>query len=138
LSTRLQQLHLNQDSLLLSILSFNLGVEFGQIAALLIAYPIILILRGDAFKKISTMVNWGLVVCGIVLLAYQLNGYFTDTHHQEDHTTLIEVHEHDTQVHSHGDDEPHSHQTSTPKKKDTEQSQESTKHSHDDGNNHQH
>ena len=109
LSTRLQQLHLNEDSLLLSILSFNLGVEFGQIAALLVAYPIILMLRGDAFKKISTMVNWGLVICGIVLLVYQLNGYFTDTHHEEDHSVQAEVHEHNTEVHSHEDSESHSH-----------------------------
>ena len=109
LSTRLQQLHLNEDSLLLSILSFNLGVEFGQIAALLVAYPIILMLRGDSFKRLSMLVNWGLIVSGIFLLGYQLNGYFTDTHHEEDHSVKVEVHEHNTEVHSHEDSESHSH-----------------------------
>ena len=138
LSTRLQQLPLNGDNLLLSILSFNFGVELGQITALLIAYPIILILRGDSFKKISTMVNWGLVVCGIALFIYQLNGYLTDTHQEEDHGTQVEVHEDNTQIHSHEDGEPHSHEASTPQQKDVEQSQESTQHSHDDGNEHQH
>jgi hypothetical protein len=84
-------------------------VEFGQIAALLIAYPIILILRGDSFKRLSTLINWGLIVCGMFLLAYQLNGYFSDINHEEDHSFQVEVHEHNTEVHSHEDSESHSH-----------------------------
>ena len=39
LSTRLQQLPLKDESLLLSIISFNVGVEFGQVLALLVAFP---------------------------------------------------------------------------------------------------
>ena len=138
LSTRLQQLHLNEDSLLLSILSFNLGVEFGQIAALLIVYPIILILRGDSFKRLSTVVNWGLIVCGILLLAYQLNGYFSDINHEEDHTVQVEGHEHNTEVHSHGDSELHSHEASTHEKIDNEEFEKDTNHSHDGENTHHH
>lgn len=122
LSTRLQQLHLSEDNLLLSILSFNLGVEFGQIMALLLAYPIILILRGDSFKKIPAMVNWALVLCGIILLAYQINGYFSNTYHQQVHDSAIEVHEHKTEPHK--DDSPHSHKNNT--------------HSHDNENYHEH
>ena len=42
LSTRLQQIHLGNNGLIQSILSFNVGVEIGQIAALTIVFPFLL------------------------------------------------------------------------------------------------
>ena len=42
LSTRLQQLNLTDHNLIYSILSFNVGVELGQIAALLIVFSFII------------------------------------------------------------------------------------------------
>ena len=85
LSTKLQEVAVatSIDLSLSQILCFNVGVEFGQIAVLIILFPLLSLLRGKYFDKIS---NGILVVAGIFLLVYQLNGYFTDhTHHHHNH-----------------------------------------------------
>ena len=104
LSTRLQQLNLTDHNLIYSILSFNVGVELGQIAALLIVFPLLLMIRGESFKKISVLLNWGLIVLGILLLIYQLNGYFTfEDHHNN------EIHENQVELDNNEENNPHSH-----------------------------
>jgi len=107
LSTRLQQIDLGTNNLLYSILSFNIGVEFGQIAALAIVYPILLVMRGQSFEKLSKISNWGLIIAGIFLVFYQLKGYFTEhqhTHHESEQDSHIE------EVHFHGhEDKEHKH-----------------------------
>jgi len=106
LSTRLQQLHLPDHNLLYSILSFNVGVELGQIAALAIVYPCLLIIRGELLNKLSTTINWALVISGIVLMVYQMNGYFTNHNHNDnDNVEEVEIHKHNGHTHSHDDDE---------------------------------
>ena len=45
LSTRLQQLPLNQDELLMNIISFNIGIEVGQIMALTVMLLIMILIR---------------------------------------------------------------------------------------------
>ena len=76
LSTRLQQLPLGDDGLLLRILSFNLGVELGQIAALVVMLAVLnLWRRSSTFARFSTAVNVGLVLAGIGLFVFQLSGY---------------------------------------------------------------
>ena len=134
LSTKLQEvaaatsIHLS----LSQILCFNLGVEVGQIAALIIVFPLLSMVRGKLFDKVS---NWILVAAGVLLLIYQLNGFFTDkgnhqhpvkepiehfelNHHEHSHDELphqhhaedsVEHHEHDHNEHSHGDGHSHSH-----------------------------
>ena len=76
LSTRLQMLPLGNDGLLLKILSFNLGVELGQIAALVV---MLLVLKGlrprKSFARFSTVTNFGLVLAGLLLFAYQMSGF---------------------------------------------------------------
>ena len=124
LSTRLQQLNLPDHNLIYSILSFNVGVELGQIAALLIVFPLLLMIRGESFKKISVFSNWGLIVLGVLLLIYQLNGYFTfEGHHNikihenqmesDDHNNHEELpthpHDHNDKNHSH-DEHHHTHE----------------------------
>ena len=87
LSTKLQEIAAEHSiNLSLSqILSFNVGVELGQIAVLLLIYPLLKMLRGRFFDKISKFSNWGLVVAGTFLLIIQLNSFFTDhDHHHED------------------------------------------------------
>lgn len=82
LSTRLQQLPLGDDStsLLLRILSFNLGVEVGQIAALTMMVALLSVWRNKpSFKRFSYMVNTGLMYAGVYLLFVQLHGYQHDT-----------------------------------------------------------
>ena len=90
--------------------------ELGQIAALLIVFPLLLMIRGESFKKISALLNWGLIILGILLLIYQLNGYFSfeDHHDNEIHENKIELedpnHHKETHPHSHDhDDSNHSH-----------------------------
>jgi len=102
LSTRLQEV---SNLSLYQILSFNVGVEFGQIAVLVIVFLLLSIIRGKIFNKISRISNWILVVSGVFLLVYQLNGYFTDHSHEEDHKHE-EYHVHDE---DHNHDEEHTH-----------------------------
>ncbi len=64
LSTRLQQINLGVHNLIYSILSFNVGVELGQIAALAIVFPLLLSIRGKYFEQISKVSNWGLIIAG--------------------------------------------------------------------------
>lgn len=76
LSTRLQQLPLGDEGLLLKIISFNVGVEIGQILAL----TAILILlsawrKTESFKKFSVAANTMLMVLGTLLFLMQMHGY---------------------------------------------------------------
>jgi hypothetical protein len=78
LSTRLQQLPLGDDStqMLMRIIAFNIGVEFGQIVALSLMLFILATWRKTAsFMKFSRAANDGLVVLGFMLLLMQLHGY---------------------------------------------------------------
>ena len=76
LSTRLQQLPLGQDGLVLRILSFNLGVELGQIVALSGMWVILAgWRRASSFAKFSKVANVGLMCAGVLLLLMQLHGY---------------------------------------------------------------
>lgn len=77
LSTRLQSFDLGAGSFLAKILCFNVGVELGQVLALV---PIVFVItrwRGrpsyDAFYKAA---NVYLVLAGVALFAWQMVGYF--------------------------------------------------------------
>jgi hypothetical protein len=76
LSTRLQQLPLGDRGLVLRILSFNLGVEIGQILALLV---MVVILRNwrktESFGRFSIGANHGLVAAGLLLFLVQMHGF---------------------------------------------------------------
>ncbi len=76
LSTRLQTLPLGQEGLVLRILSFNLGVELGQIAALSVMWIVLAGWRKtDSFLKFSKVANAALMCAGVLLLLMQLHGY---------------------------------------------------------------
>ena len=76
LATRLQSFDLGPGLFLLKVVSFNIGVEVGQVLALLPIVGLIGWWRGrpsyDAFYR---AVNWYLVLAGVALTAYQLYGY---------------------------------------------------------------
>ena len=78
LSTRLQAFDLGSDSLLAKIVCFNVGVEFGQIAALI---PIVLLItqwqKYAHYRAFYKAANVYLVLAGIALCGYQLWGYFS-------------------------------------------------------------
>lgn len=76
LSTRLQELPLDQNELLLNIISFNVGIEVGQVIAL---SAMLLLLMGwrkaKSFHTFSSVSNVALIFAGIFLFAMQMHGY---------------------------------------------------------------
>ena len=107
LSTKLQEVavatgvHLS----VLQIISFNIGVEFGQIAVLVLVFLITKMIKTEMFDRIAKFSNLILVIAGTLLLIFQLHGYFTDTSHQ--HTKYIETEELHNEQHKHGDEHVH-------------------------------
>lgn len=76
LSTRLQQLPLNEDQLLLNIISFNAGIELGQIAALALMLGLIAAFRNSHyFKPFSLISNYVLILAGGFLFLMQMHDY---------------------------------------------------------------
>ena len=76
LSTRLQQLPLNQNELLINIISFNVGIELGQVLALAIMLMFLVAWRKkDSFRPFSLIANYTLVAAGAVLFLMQMHGY---------------------------------------------------------------
>ncbi len=76
LATKLQDLGLEKDGLLANLVSFNLGVELGQLTAL-IGIVFLLRLLSDPVRgsRLGTSVNIFLLVSGFALMAYQLTQY---------------------------------------------------------------
>ena len=96
LPTRLQQLPLGDETwpILMRILSFNLGVEFGQIAALTVmVWGLALWRKRESFGKFSHAANLGLIAAGFYLLFVQLHGYQHDVH-SETFRFPVEEHRH--------------------------------------------
>ncbi|MCG8611604.1 MAG: HupE/UreJ family protein, partial [Pseudomonadales bacterium] len=76
LSTRLQQLPLSTDDLLMNIISFNVGIELGQISALFVMLILIAAWRKTkAFQTFSLIANYSLISMGIYLFFMQMHGY---------------------------------------------------------------
>ena len=83
LSTRLQQLPLGEDrfGLFMRIISFNVGVEVGQIAALSVMLIVLAGWRKTAsFARFSGVANVGLVIAGALLFLMQMHGFLHETH----------------------------------------------------------
>ena len=79
LATKLQEFSLSGDGLVTNILSFNVGVEIGQMLAL--SAILILLLRWrqqPSFEKNAFWANSLLMIGGFMLAGYQLAGYFVD------------------------------------------------------------
>lgn len=125
LSSRLQQLPLGDNNLLGKIISFNLGVEVGQIAILAIIFPLLILLKKGAFTSFSKIVNSGLILAGVFLFFFQLYGFINEKrknqseyhgHHHQMHDTntkefkKLEKKNHSKEnTHHHGDGKHHSH-----------------------------
>ena len=76
LSTRLQQLPLGEEGIILRILSFNLGIELGQIVALSLMVSLLFKWRHTkSFLQISNVSNIGLIYAGAFLFLMQMHGY---------------------------------------------------------------
>lgn len=77
LASKLQQFEFDQQGLMQNLLAFNVGVELGQIFALMF----VLILLGfwrryDSYMRFATVSNTLLMSGGCLLVMYQLTGYF--------------------------------------------------------------
>jgi hypothetical protein len=76
LATKLQAVTLSTEGLVANILSFNIGVEAGQLFALavmLIGFTFWR--RSGRFTSDAFAANWLLLTAGFVLMGYQLTGY---------------------------------------------------------------
>ena len=77
LATKLQALALSEDGLVANIVSFNVGVEIGQLMALAILLILINAWRSTGgFSRHSAGFNYALMFAGFLLADYQLAGYF--------------------------------------------------------------
>ncbi len=76
LSTRLQELPLSETDLLLNIISFNIGVELGQVLALSVMLALLAGWRKTkSFQSFSRVSNVGLIFAGTLLFLMQMHGY---------------------------------------------------------------
>ena len=95
LSTRLQQLPLSEDHLLMNIISFNLGIELGQISALAVMLLLIATFRkSHAFKSFSKAANSFLIIAGGYLFLMQMHGY-SHVHHPDEFGFSSDNHNHE-------------------------------------------
>ena len=77
LATKLQDFNVSEDGLVTNILSFNVGVEIGQMLAL--TAILILLIRWRqhvSFDRHSFLANSLLMTGGFMLAGYQLTGFF--------------------------------------------------------------
>ncbi|MCG2635251.1 MAG: HupE/UreJ family protein [Gammaproteobacteria bacterium] len=76
LSTRLQALPLSEESLLLNIISFNVGIELGQLSALALMLLLMAAWRkSHLFQTFSLIANYSLILAGGLLFLMQMHGY---------------------------------------------------------------
>src|SRR5437763_5224625 len=77
LATKLQAFTLAQNGLITNIVSFNVGVEIGQVLALTAVLIVLSYWRTrSGFLRHAFMTNTLLMVGGFMLVGYQLTGYF--------------------------------------------------------------
>lgn len=76
LATKLQEFDLNPNGLVVNIISFNLGVELGQILALsMIVIALAFWRQRPSFFKTALLSNAVLMCAGFILAAYQISAY---------------------------------------------------------------
>jgi HupE / UreJ protein len=77
LATKLQDLNPSKEGLVGNMVSFNVGVEIGQLIALSLMLLVILAWRRTAgFARHAALANALIMTAGFVLVEYQLAGYF--------------------------------------------------------------
>ncbi len=77
LATKVQALDPSQNGLMTNIVSFNIGVEIGQLLALSLILTFMLWWRSTSgFIRYAVATNVAILVAGFLLTEYQLAGYF--------------------------------------------------------------
>jgi hypothetical protein len=78
LATKLQDLALSRDGLVTNMVSFNVGVELGQLLALGLMLIVFNVWRrSGGFLRHAFAGNVALMAAGFVLAGYQLTGFMT-------------------------------------------------------------
>lgn len=92
LSTRLQELPLDTDNLLLNILTFNLGIELGQMSALAVMLLLLKFWRDrEGFLTFSKVINISLIGFGSLLFLMQMHDYSHASAPQEQTPVVLQV-----------------------------------------------
>lgn len=77
LATKLQGFTLSREGLVANIISFNVGVEIGQLLALVVLLTLINAWRSTgSFERHAGSFNLFLMFAGFTLTAYQISGYY--------------------------------------------------------------
>ena len=77
LATKLQELALNPNGLIGNLLAFNIGVEVGQLIALLfMLLGLVVWRRNGRFTQQAILANIAIMFAGFLLIGYQLSGYY--------------------------------------------------------------
>jgi hypothetical protein len=78
LATKVRDLGLSENGLLANLISFNVGVEVGQVMVLTVVVLLLNLWRGSrTFAPAAFYANLALMAGGLALIGYQLTGYFT-------------------------------------------------------------
>jgi hypothetical protein len=78
LATKVRDLGLPDDGLLVNLISFNVGVEVGQVVVLAVVVTLFNLWRTTrSFAPGAFYANLALMAGGFALIGYQLTGYFT-------------------------------------------------------------
>ena len=77
LATKLQELALDPNGLISNLLAFNIGVEVGQLLALLfMLLGLVVWRRSRRFTQQAIFANIAIMLAGLLLIGYQLSGYY--------------------------------------------------------------
>lgn len=77
LSTKLQDIQLSKDGLIANMISFNVGVEIGQLLALIVLLTLLRQIRSlPNFQGVSENINVALFAAGLILFGLHVTGFF--------------------------------------------------------------
>ena len=80
LATKLQEFELSENGLVTNIISFNVGVEIGQILALSAVFIALSVWRSSAsFLRHAFVTNTALMTGGFMLAGFQMSAFFLQT-----------------------------------------------------------
>jgi len=80
LATKLNDLGLNSQGLVVNLLAFNIGVEIGQLVALSVLFLVLVFWRGTTKAGVGTqVVNGLLMIAGVTLTGFQIAQYWFAT-----------------------------------------------------------
>ncbi len=76
LANKLQEFDLSDNGLVINIVSFNIGVELGQILALSAVFILLSIWRTSiSYQRYAFVTNTALMTGGFLLAGYQISAY---------------------------------------------------------------